>query len=56
MAHGSPRHIREMSFLKKAEAFLHLWVINLRISKGINGEMGLLGLAVGVKGGALQFL
>ena len=43
IAHGSPRYSRETGFLKKAEVFLHLWLINPRISHGIIGETGLLG-------------
>jgi hypothetical protein len=42
IAYGSPRYSRETGFLKKAEAFLHLWLINPRISHGIVGETGLL--------------
>ena len=43
IAHGSPRYSRETGFLKKAEVFLHLWLINPQISHGIIGETGLLG-------------
>jgi hypothetical protein len=42
VAHGSPRYSRETGFVKKAEAFLHLWLINPRISHGIVGVTGLL--------------
>ena len=35
IAYGSPRYNWETGFLKKAEAFLHLWLINPRISHGI---------------------
>jgi hypothetical protein len=42
IAYGSPRYSRETGFLKKAEVFLHLWLINRRISHGIVGETGLL--------------
>jgi hypothetical protein len=42
IANGSSRYSRETSFLKKAEAFLHLWLINPRISHGIVGETSLL--------------
>jgi hypothetical protein len=42
IVHGSPRYSWKTSFLKKAEDFLHLWLINPRISHGIIGETGLL--------------
>ena len=43
IAHGSPRYSRETGFLKKDEVFLHLWLINPRISHGIIRKTGLLG-------------
>jgi hypothetical protein len=38
IAHGSPQYSQETGFLKKAEAFLYLWLINPWISHGIIGE------------------
>jgi hypothetical protein len=42
ITHGSPRYIWETGFLKKAEVFLPLWLINPQISHNIVGETGLL--------------
>jgi hypothetical protein len=42
IAHGSPQHSRGTGFMKKAEPFLHLVLINPRIVHGIIGLTGLL--------------